>query len=402
MSIEQNFTRRHVDLEFVINERKLLTKKEFELTLPNSNYDNYVKEFYRRKITKFYERNCNTQWFVEKFFSDSFFKDKILERYHNFSQKMESDFSVLDSKNEFTRRFNEVDKKYIFLERIPPNYSEDDVCELLRPFKEIKKLELSKSNYNTVFDREAVITIFPDSDLLLCKEKVEELCTKGIHVQPFELGDDIIIKSAWVDCRDKDSANLRKIFTILNKNYKTNIAYECDNGDKFITFLRHVFLYCYYCARHFETEIEMIRKCGDYHVRDGRVQRRVFDRKQKIITMERDFGYLKTDSPETELEKYIIKMTDSVFRCDLCHKTFEQLVYVKKHIRNKHEKLYSDIEQGIVRFNNFLDRIDINLLNYFDGIDNNYLPTFCVHEEEGNAVKYDLKRLFSGDIKISK
>ncbi|ELQ74805.1 C2H2 Zn-finger protein, partial [Trachipleistophora hominis] len=231
---------------------------------------------------------------------------------------------------------------------------------------------------------------------------VEELCTKGICVNTFILSDEILVKRAWIDSRSKDSTNLRNIFHMLNKHYKTDLVYDCDNDDKLITFLRHVFLYCYYCARVFDTEIEMIRKCGDYHVRDGRVQRRVFDRKQKIITMERNFNYLKTDSPETELEKYVVRLADGVFRCDLCHKTFEQLVYVKKHIKNKHEELYSDVEQEIERFNCFLDMIDINLLNYFDGIDNNYLPTFCVYEEEGNAVKYDLKRLFSGDIKISK
>lgn len=165
-------------------------------------------------------------------------------------------------------------------------------------------------------------------------------------------------------------------------------------------FLIHVFLYCYFCSRFFDNEIEINLKCADYHVRDIKVQRRIFDRKQKIILMNTDLSYLKDKSLETELDKHVIKVADNVYKCYLCHKTFEQSVYVKKHIKNKHKELCSDEEQNIYNFNLFVDKIDINLRNYFNGIDNNYLPSFCVYEEEGYAVKYDLERAFSGHIKI--
>lgn len=390
-----------VDVEYALKNRKILTQVEFDLTFPGENYSDYCNKYYKIKIYRFFDRHSYERWFIEKFSGDFIRRQKILDNFERFKELDQSNFPTLHINQEITNRIENIAGKYLVLHNIPNNYGSNDVKELLSRFDGIIDFDITKTSYTSP-SRRVFVSLSPNIDHEEIMEKIRERTSGSIDTQFFVISDEIVKKTIWIDLRDKDIENLRKILKMLNEQLKTNISFESTNVDTFITFLRVVFNYCYYCTRQYESEIEMFYDCGDYHVRDIKVQPTIFDRKQKILTLDRDFSFLLEQTLEKELEAYIIRTSETIFTCGNCEKNFESSEYVLQHFKTRHEGFCDDMQKNLDFFKKFIRQIDMNLLVHFDGNENNFLPSFAVHENEGQAIKYDLPLVYSGEFKNDK
>ncbi|KRH94371.1 C2H2 Zn-finger protein [Pseudoloma neurophilia] len=392
----------NVDLEFAIRNRKILTPIEFKLTFPNENYEEYTKLYYEEKLHRFFDRYSSEKWFNEKSDSGMSSKQKILDNYEEFEHLNREILPVLNINQVINTRLKNNDGHYLIFKNLPPNYGIRDIIELLSRFEEIKDFSIAKTSFNQSYDRRVFLTLEQNTDKTDIIEKLRLQTLDRIEIEYFEITHKIITKSSWIDQKPSDLENLRRILEILNKQYRTDIKFESDNIDHFIIFLRYVFNYCYYCTKLYDSDIEMFYDCGDYHLRDNKVQTTIFDRKQRVLTMEKDFSFAQNQTLEKELEYHVTRESANIFSCTQCHRNFENTKNVVEHIKIQHEAFARQIGRCLESFKKFVTQIDINLLIHLDGIDNNFLPSFSVHESEGSAVKYDLPLIYSGNLKFKK
>lgn len=388
---------RSVDLKFALQQRKKLTPEEFCLTFPNEDYSEYTKQYYKLKIPRFFEKYSTSKWFIEKFGKNTEKKYLIQENFKDF--KNLKDFPVLSIDSEIKNRFKDLKGDYLILNKISPEYGWEDFSYFFSKIEGIREFDITKTSYASNYDRKVIAKLSDNFN----KEEIQNEMNKILPNQNkvfITISDEIIKNTISLDVIDQDLINCRKLLKILNSQFGTEILFDTSNLDEFIIFLRFVFNYCYYCSKLYDTEIEMLYDCGDYHVRDKNVKREIFDRKYKINLMKRDLSFLFNQNIEKELEKFIIITDMKEYKCDLCSQNFKDDQIAKKHIFDEHAAFCKDLEIKHENLQNFIKKIDFNIFSFFDGTDNNFLPMFSVHEKEGRAVKYDLPRIYKGELNI--
>lgn len=384
-----------VNLDIALQRRKILTQLEFDSTFPNENYSQYCRNYYKMQFRRFFDKYLHYKWFIERFQTVTNKKQHILDKYEEFKLLHESDFPVLSIDQEIKTRMNKLDGQYIVLERIPAYCGMNDINELFSMVDGIKNHTITQmSNHNPSNTRVFAAVNTNNMDKLL--NDIQEKAPMTIKPATFCIDQKIKLNTIWLKQRESDLTNLKNIFSMLNQQYRTNITFEPKSIDHFIIFLRMVFNYCYYCTKMYESEIEMYFDCGDFHIRGNMVQSTVFDRKQKILTAPKDLSFLIEQNIDNELEYHIFKGPGSAVTCSKCKNSFESVVSTLQHMKIHHGGFISELQMNLDSFKKFVKNADINLLIFLDGIDDNLLPSFAVHESESYAVKYDLPMIYSG------
>ncbi len=127
--------------------------------------------------------------------------------------------------------------------------------------------------------------------------------------------------------------------------------------DLLLTYLRLVHLYCYYCNLMAENNEDMIKKCGNIHLRKQKGMKQDwtlgFDERIKSRVTKISFSDLER-TVDTEILKSIIKLEEEKFKCSYCAKLFKAPSFVEKHIVLKHPEVKDSLQEGVLFFNNFL------------------------------------------------
>lgn len=400
MNYDRNYRLDKVNLDYAIAQRKMLTEKEFGLTFSKEDYDEYRKRFYQNHIYKFFNGNIDERWFQEKKELNYIKKQEIIENFDKFNRMNKASFPILHVDQQITQRVEDIRGKYLIMSNIPPNYGKEDFKDIFTRVSGVHDYHLTKSLTYKGIERRIFATLSANVNENEIHNLINERVSveSGIDIRFFTVSDEIAKKTSWLDKTEKDLTNLRNILKMLNNQFNTQIKYDSESVDEFITFLRVVFNYCYYCTKLYQSDLEMFFDCGDFHLRDNKVQSTIFDRKQAILTSEHNFEYLKRYSVDTELERYIMRKSENMFSCEYCGAAFDQYEKVVEHLKTSHQDFCNQRQEFLNNLNKFANLIDLNLLMFIDGIDNQFLPFFAVHEHEAStAAKYDLPIVHSGD-----
>lgn len=398
MTYSSEYTRIKLDLDIALDNRMLLTQLEFELTFPDEDYSEYIQIYYKRWVYRYFDKNLNEKWFIEKFQASSHRKQHVLDNYEEFNHFYELHIPILSVDQEIKFRLNKIEGKYIVIENLLSNYGASEVEDLFSKFNEIKSHTITQTCYKSPSNRRVFASVCTENmDKLL--HDLHEKTKDTMKFHTFTINKEIKLKTIWLKQRETDLSNLKNILSMLNKQYRTNLTFESKSIDHFIIFLRMVFNYCYYCTKIYESEIEMYFDCGDFHIRENKMQSTIFDRKQKVLTTPKNFSHLIEQTLDHELEYHVIKKSESIFSCSGCQKTFNSTDVTIQHIKNDHPYFIEKLQDEHDLFKKFVKNVDINFIMYLDGIDDNFLPSFAVHESESWAVKYDLPIVYSGKAK---
>ena len=153
---------------------------------------------------------------------------------------------------------------------------------------------------------------------------------------------------------------------------------ECRKAlDKYIAYLRHGHLICFYCGMMYESDEGLFRKCGSIHLRAKPMNIGSGGANPEILPPawiknyeQRLDNLIKYQLSDEEMKKYgsrdetaeleefcrehTIQIEAEKFRCSLCSKLFRASEFVHKHLHLKHEEELQKLKEDIEYFNNYL------------------------------------------------
>lgn len=265
-----------------------------------------------------------------------------------------------------------IDPTTLFIKNIPPTCGKSELIEVFKQSEGFRYLTISepmkfknfirlgwatydsKENCSAALDKLNGYK-FKDFDLQITRNKPSTDPSKRIKITPAIASEESRIL--------KDHEQSKQLCLSLDneKNLKSNPLLE-DEGfsnlstieqlDRMIFYLRKVHFFCYYCGEDYESEEDLIRKCGDKHMRrqkkdsiipeteenwakslDNKVKNRLEHPHKPEI-------FLGTEEIERSTENFFKQNIQSKekgrFRCAICNKLFSADHYVKKHLNLKH------------------------------------------------------------------
>lgn len=402
-----------VDIFFLLNQRKVLTKKEFLAVLPRASYLSYVQAFYRRKLNKIFSACCSSEWFRRRYVDGGAPGSReAATRLRAFLD------SYAWSPGE---PFCDYHCNNILVKNIPDTMAYEDVADLAQKCLYFKEFSTYQQEQRRSFGRVGVISIDGDCDEALgfmesvtdksLKITFEAARFEGVKVRRSGLRGRGVVEAA----RDVLAALLE-----ICMQHAPDVAPEGSSSvlgvlekraeasgrplDFYAAALRKGFLFCLFCYRQYDTVYEMRVLCGDWHVSaddadENADVRRMFFRKHEIYMGCRNFDFLKTKNESTELDGFVLRKDADRFKCDCCIKMFSSAEFAKNHVRNKHPDVMEKVSQRIEVFNRFVDGLDFFMISCLSGTDDPHMPSFIDMAERVEGVRY-MDRVFSGDVCI--
>lgn len=404
-----------VDIFFLLNQRKVLTKKEFLAVLPRASYLSYMQAFYKRKLNKIFSACCNSEWFRRRY------TDNCVPGCCDVVGRLRA---FLDSGACSTsERFSDYCHSNILVKNIPETMAYEDIEDLARKCLYFREFSMYQQEQRRSFGCVGVISIDGDCEEALrfmesvtdrsLKITFEAACFDDIKVRKCGLRGKAIVVAA----RDVFAAFLERclrhvpdaahescsdVLEALDRKAEAS----CRPLDLYAVALRQVFLFCIFCYRQYDTVYEMRVLCGDWHVSvddadENAEAKRMLLRKHEIYMGCRSFDFLRTKNESTELDCFVLRKDSDRFKCDCCIKVFSSAEFAKNHVRNKHPDVMEKIQSRIKAFNLFVDGLDFFMVSCLSGTDDSHMPSFIDMAERVEGVRY-MDKVFSGDVYIRK
>lgn len=394
---------KHRDYYFYINQDLVLTKEEKNRALPRVDYNEYLKVFYKKKINYIYKTYENTPWF----------RDRYKEKTNIFKIRF------ADLTNQKEENFY---KNNILVKEIGEDFSDKEIKELCEKCVNFKEFNLFLGLKNKHLVRNGIISI--EGDLNESYEFIKSFTGEyNLLFEPIILEENV--KKSNLKTKN-DLENVKLIIKILSDFYElTNetvngLAFlhflensAKESGDElsfYVSFLRKVFLFCYYCVKQFDSFMEMNLKCGKDHIFSKEEiidsnQQNIFERNISLIKNYEHFlniaSEFASDFLVNEMDKFIQKKDIQVFGCGLCSKDFSGLNFVRTHLNKKHSQSIKDIQSELEFYKNLVSNFDFKLFSRISGIDLFILPDYLKKVLTNNQIRYS-ERVFSGEINVRK
>lgn len=404
-----------IDIFFLLNQRKILTKKEFLAVLPRASYLSYTQAFYKRKFNKIFSESSDSEWFRSRYIdADVFANEGVLLRFRAFLEN-----SAPDTHNRVSGYWT----GNILVKNIPDTMTHEDLGDMCKKCLYFKEFNVYQLEQRKSFGRVGVISI--DGDCSEAVKFMESIADKGLRIS-FEAVslDEVKVRKCNLGSRS-DHETCRSLFRMFCERYS---IYDRNNestenlsmlsffdrraeasGDPigfYVCALRQVFFFCLYCYKQYDSVYDLRILCGDWHVstdeaEDNEELRRVFSRKHEIYSACRSFDFVKTKNESSELDAFVLRKDADRFKCDCCIKVFSSAEFAKNHVKNRHTEVIEKIDAKINAFNRFADSIDFFMICCLSGIDDFYPPAFLDLEEKVEGVRYPDK-VFSGNVVLEK
>ena len=407
-------TMAQIDIFFLLNQRKILTKKEFLAVLPRASYLSYVQAFYKRKFSKIFTSCCESRWFQERY---------IRRNAPDGAAAVGRLRSFLENAHTGTDgRIFDYCRSNILVKNIPESMHYDDLLELAKKCLYFREFNVYQLEQRRSFGRVGIISVDGDPDE--ATKFMESVVNRDLKIS-FEVArfDEIKVRRCNLAGRN-DLDTVKSLFARLCEKYRTRGCGEDRMGsdldalveeqaaksgnplDFYITALRKTFFFCFYCCRQYDTVYELRLLCGDWHisvpdVEESEDMKKVFFRKYEIYLFQESFDFLKTKTESSELDGFVLRKDADRFKCDCCIKMFSTAEYAKNHIRNKHPDVVEKIKAKIDVHDLSVDSIDFFMFSCLSGTDDFYPLTFLDLSEKVEGVRY-LDRVFSGEVVIER
>ncbi|EOB15096.1 Zinc finger C2H2 protein [Nosema bombycis CQ1] len=361
-----------IDIFFLLNQKQILTKNELNNILPLQNHEEYQMSFYKRKLSDFFLKNYNFDWFYSTYVE----KVKIIKYNH----------------------FN-INGNYLVIHNVSNYHTESSLRDVLSNLEGFVDLYLFRPDPFKSFRRDCYVKM----ENVEIESKFEEVKTK---LNDFKLE----ITKITINYDDNNDHNVNysdlnlliPIVKGLCKLYNTTLEevteiqinsspYKDKSKPEFYFFiLKNIFLYDFNTSQQFLSDLEFYIKSK---ATVGNPERR-----RELCMDYIDFGIMKNINFDFLLGRIIQKVEDKVFMCSLCEKKFETEEFTENHQKNKHADEMKNRKLKYENFFKFIDSLDLFILNLVEGSFEN-TPWFFKKRDEKTIV-YDMNHVFSGEIEI--
>lgn len=399
-----------IDLPFLIKERKVLTKKEFQKVVCREPFHVYKNIFFKRKIQEMYNNFKDQEWFRERYQSENKNVEVYAERLKGILENPAYDLSS---------KITDYYTKNIFISNIPAGYPLEDLRSLASKCLYFKEFSTYTNGFNNSFAMTGVISI--DGNTSEAIEFMRSITSSHLNFKYSIVEFNTVNISESNLTRNNDVKAASEIFKYLCKIHKIIeeendgtfmklIEQKANESDSplnyYIMLLRKVFLFCYHCHREFDSVYAMKFFCGDHHVfsdkkQENTVDNLIFSRRYEVLKEYSDLSSFKKASIDPDLNEAVQLFGEENFKCNICGKPFKTAEYVKTHIKNKHQEFFEDIVEKFRLFNLFISNIDFLMFSALSGTDDKYIPGFLENLEKASGVKY-YDEVFSGEIKLER
>ncbi|EPR77932.1 hypothetical protein SLOPH_1881 [Spraguea lophii 42_110] len=384
-----------IDHDKILNMNKLLTEKEYKNVIKDDHYESYYIEYHNKRMYNLFNTYRDTEWFKDRYLRHMD-NTPIYNNFDRFKNTIMEKFVPLDCESNITEPFYEYEKNVLLIDNISDRYRRNEIEEILDMDVE-SVIGLSKEGLKIIFSI-PLNKKYEDGEL----EKIVEdkLPDVQYHVVNFEK---LYLRRNGAQKHENDINNLKSLYNLLCSLYKINLDitfleehFKENIVDFYIYLLRYVFYFCYYCGKKHDTYLDLIGRCGDYHLRGGFSGRPVLDRKYELLLQKDCISCLKDYSEDDELSTYVEENGEEA-GCGCCVKVFRSKEFVIKHLKQKHQDVVENVQNKIKQYETFKKNVDIFLLLYVKGINDNRIPHF-VELDDKTSVKYNLPIIFSGEI----
>ncbi|CAO3697202.1 unnamed protein product [Rhizopus stolonifer] len=397
-------------------------------------YVHYKEKFAARQLSNFFSANKDKQWFLEKYHpaqSRARHEDMIERRKRYLKEFMVSlergeldniqldkvAEEELDVKQEVIKEEEEYESRLI-IKTVPPTIAREKILEMCSKVDGFDYLSLSEPQPMRKFHRIGWICFKPGTNIQfvfeqLDNQKVDDFIfhlalnrKNTVQNRTPRVAPEI---SQSIERLKKDLEQIRELALALEamlsddpegglraveKRTDQVIASQTEHDeisklkkrlDMLIAYLRHVHMYCYYCAIECDSLEELNRKCCEPHCRSttttsdegnntdtrqlsktekgAMLWAKNLDQKisMKIHTPdERELKKLGGRLFQAEIDEFVrvhvLKEHDSKFKCQVkeCSKAFKGFDYVEKHILTKHADEIERKRIEVDYFNNYV------------------------------------------------
>ncbi|KAM0676353.1 hypothetical protein GVAV_000318 [Gurleya vavrai] len=394
-----------IDETFLIKTYHLVLETELNLFV-NYPYKKYLDEFYSNKIKKFYTLHFQNKWFNERYLNKNKSQIDYKEKLENFYEKIKEigmiDLDKKPEKSLFEKNknniiacgnlaFESIESIYDFCKKCP-NFKDLQIVVDFQKHTILRKIIILLDENANVFESLAFLGEMADSSTEFIPLIIENIKYNEIDIKTEEI----------------DVKYLKELLSKFSAFYDVELFYDdSKNIDFYINLMRYVFKYCFYCQTQFDSEIEMLSKCGDFHLRKPfKCDRIVFDRKNEIICREKNLNHLRPRPVLCDALLFFTKKSENGIQCNSCLKEFETEETIQKHLTKKHPEKIEMLQKDFDHLNTFFDNMDIKFFNNIEGMEDNNLPLFLKYAKENdfekNLTVYDMGKIFSGEIKLNK
>ncbi|KAI8342425.1 arsenite-resistance protein 2-domain-containing protein [Chlamydoabsidia padenii] len=406
-------------------------------------YDDYKEKMGTKQLALFFFNNKEKQWFLEKYHPQAStlrVDDVKKRRLYNFTKFMQSlqqgefdriqhdayegnttDMNDSDDNNMDNKSLdnnstcsNESYENQLVIKAVPPTIPRQKIIDMCNKVDGFEYLALSEPGVTKKFHRIGWIHFSEETDMQkvfdqLDNQKIDDFTfhlamnrkNQSTSGRTGRFAPDITSTMERLSLDLDQATRLAKLMdTELEKDGLENVIERArqlvgndnDDGSKLtntkkeldliLTYLRHVHMYCYYCALECDSMEELNRRCLDPHnrrlpsgstsdskqaLKHERISQQWTKNLDQRIGMkinppgdDEDMVKLGGKSLKSELDAYmeehIQKEHDAKYKCKVgdCSKAFKGIEFVEKHITTKHGDEIQRIKDEVVFYNNYV------------------------------------------------
>lgn len=394
----------------------ILESESFDL------YNQYKDKFLKSQLEAFYEEHKKEAWFMERYSHAGIEKyelvelEQLVERSQKFNQSLkegkfanlnlsftnsadnekikEQEESWSDNEEDKADSLKEIHKEglcgvtpnaknILLVKNIPASITNQQIMEMCQKCPGLEHVSFGEISVGKKLQRMAWLVFSDDIDMTGVYQMMESAKSDefqlnfAIHKsgslkvrssgEPFDseerLRKDWKMVKEIVQAFDARSKLEDKFSFNEEINQDSPIESIKKELDLAITYLRFVHLYCYYCGLQASSYEDLIKNCGNIHLRKVKDDSIAKSNVTKIVdsnnqvTLKRlgqHFVQSFAKNSDSEVMKLVFQLEDEKYKCLLCNKLFKAPEFVSKHIKLKHPEKMEDIEAECAFFNNFL------------------------------------------------
>lgn len=334
---EIDIKKKIINDDWLIENYLMVTKQEYIIIHPEGNYDKFLQKFYWDGVLQAFNCFNNRDWFKDRYLNDN-----CVTPSHNSTHLFyEIEFLIV----------NVTMSDYWYF--ICGNTKQKNIKDCIKQYLNVEGVNnvyIRQNNEQEKFVR----------DFYISSSKEQQL-NKGYQIQFTGIQENYRLSSI----------TLRRILKVLSFMYNKQYIWDKYKSSpltviEITAILRNEFYFCTTCGHKSDTFIEMYDKCNVHN------NKTIEYRQLGMISDLYDFDFTAINYAfkELQIRKYIKKERNE-FECNECKKKFISFETIESHLENKHKDIYENITQLTTKFNLFITRIDLFILDWIGQVTKN-------------------------------
>ncbi|KAI4290944.1 hypothetical protein PAPHI01_0218 [Pancytospora philotis] len=357
--IKREYADERVDFVFLIEQWRMLTADEYAAKQLAQPYARYQEVYYQRRIAEVYGAYKDAAWFSERYLSEG-------ERAEQ--PRPEQPPSV-----------------YVVVESVSERMAVPEIHKCFGSSADVLATFIEQKGMQAQYKRDVYLQMAADCDVEAFIGAIgEQYRAYAIDLNSLPMED------LYTGSLEEARAVYRALCRL--QRCGLDAAAGMASTGEVVKALQDDFFYCLTCARKYDSYVAMRHVCST-HRADSLNARAV-----KLLTAPKDFSKVYYPYEARDIDRNLIRLSGSDFKCALCSKTFEGIDCITNHLVSRHPSVLEETDRNKRSFYRFVDGIDCFALALLEGTCDKRLPHWISGPDNGGKVVYDFPHLFSGEI----